>query len=225
MRKCNWFLMALLMPLLLWQCGQEATSSGDSGDDTEANVSSGTGNEGGSVDTDDPAKMMEEAMKQLQNLQGGEKVEVVNFRELKKFLPESLAGLNRTSHTGEKAGAMGFTISQAEAKYENADRSKRMDVNIIDGGGVGLAQMGYAAWASVEIDQEDDNGWTRTTTINGHKAYHEHDTRNGDGQISAIISGRGIVSIDYEGLSDSEATKAIKGLDFKGLESLFSAAQ
>src|SRR4051794_40944802 len=44
----------------------------------------------------------------------------VDFRELKALLPEELAGCKRKSATGERTGAMGFNIAQAEGKYESA---------------------------------------------------------------------------------------------------------
>lgn len=72
-------------------------------------------------------------MKDVQkNIEEGKKYEVVDFRELKALLPESLGDLKRTNAEGEKSGAMGFTVSKAEADYNNEDYSKRIDLEITD---------------------------------------------------------------------------------------------
>lgn len=222
MQKSNWWLIAVFAcAALFWQCGQNPTTTEETEDEPTTTTSTTTdGN-----DTDDtpstPQDAMQEAMNQLQNLQNGETVEVVNFRDLKDLLPETLIGLNRTSHTGEKAGAMGFSISQAEASYGEGD--KTMDINIVDGGGIGMAQMGFAAWAMAEIDREDDNGWAKTTTIAGHKAYQEHNN-DGSGSVGILVGGRGVINVEYDGLNEDEVEKAVRSLDINQLESLFAAS-
>ncbi|MCB0707159.1 MAG: hypothetical protein KDC34_17705 [Saprospiraceae bacterium] len=218
MRKSNLVFIGLFGLMLFWQCGQDAPASEQ--EDSEATEeSAGTDTE---TAASDPQKAMEEAMKQLQNMQNGEKVEVVDFRKLKEMLPATLAGMERTDISGEKAGAMGFTISTANATYKSD--GKKVEVTIVDGGGVGMAQMGLAAWAMAEIDQEDDNGWKKTTTIAGQKAYQEHNTRDKSGQVSLLVGGRGVMTIEYDGMDSGDAEKLLKGLDVNGVANLFKAA-
>ena len=76
----------------------------------------------------------------------------VNFRSLKELLPENLAGMSRTDHSGKSSGAMGFKMSTAEASYENGDQ--KLEVDIVDAGGVGAALMGGAMWS-----ESSDVGW------------------------------------------------------------------
>jgi hypothetical protein len=220
MQKSTYWLIAVFAcAALFWQCGQNPTSTEDAEEEPTTSTTTTTNED--QEPPSNPQDAMQEAMNQLQNLQNGETVEVVNFRDLKALLPETLIGLDRTSHTGEKAGAMGFSVSQAEASYGTGD--KTLDVAIIDGGGIGMAQMGLAAWAMAEIDREDDNGWAKTTTIAGHKAYQEHNN-NGTGQVSILVAGRGVINVDYEGVSEGEIEKVVKTLDISGLERLFAAS-
>lgn len=194
---------------MFWQCGQNS-SSGEEEETME------TASDSESDAANDPQKAMEEAMKQLENMQKeAGKVEVVDFRELKIWLPETLNGLERSRHEGQKAGAMGFTVSEANATYKGD--GKDIEVTVVDGGGVGLAQMGLAAWAMAEIDQEDDNGWKRTTTIAGQKAYQEHSTRDNSGQVSILVAGRGVLNIEYSGMDSGDAEGLLKELDLKDL--------
>ncbi len=110
-----------------------------------------------------------EAMDQLKN--DGKVVEPVNFRVLKEGIPETFLGMERTKNEGETTGAMGFKISTAKASFKEGD--KRIDVEIVDVGGIGMAAMGMAAWSMAEIDKESDNGYERTTTFEGHKAFEK----------------------------------------------------
>lgn len=108
----------LIFPILvlaigtLSSCGGNDTSSAEA----ERSESSSTSE---STSSDDPAATLEEAMSDAMKQLGGdgETKEVVDFRKLKALLPESIAGIDRTSHTGEKVGAMGFKMSTAQAEY------------------------------------------------------------------------------------------------------------
>jgi hypothetical protein len=77
-------------------------------------------------------------------MEQGQKYEVVDFRDLKALLPESLGSLKRSNAQGEKNSAMGFTISKAEADYNNEDYSQRIDIEITDLAGA----TGYAGMAA-----------------------------------------------------------------------------
>lgn len=168
---------------------------------------------GGSGEPQNLQEAMEEVQKALEG--AGEAKEVVDFRELKALLPESLAGLSRTSHTGEKAGAMGFKMSTASAEYREGD--KEMDVAIVDFAGVGAAMAGVAAWATVEVDRETEEGYERTTMIEGYKGYEKYDRKNKSGQASVIVGSRFIVTVEGRNVSEKELSEAIGRLELKKL--------
>ena len=117
----------------------------------------------------DAMNSVNEAMEDLKK--DGKVVEPVNFRVLKTGIPETFLGMERTKNEGETTGAMGFKVSTAKASFRDGD--KRVEVEIIDVGGIGMAAMGMAAWSMAEIDKESDKGYERTTTFNGHKAYEK----------------------------------------------------
>ena len=98
----------------------------------------------------------------------GKVVEPVNFRVLKTGIPETFLGMERTKNEGETSGMMGFKVSTAKATFEEDD--KRIEIEIIDVGGIGMAAKGLAAWSMAEIDRESDSGYERTTTFDGHSA-------------------------------------------------------
>ncbi len=152
------------------------------------------------------------------NLKSGEEVEVANFRDLKEILPKRMLGMERYSHTGEKSGVTGFKISQATAKYKDGDR--RLEINIVDSGGMALASLGAAAWTMLDVDRETDDGYERTTTIDGYKAYEKFDSRRGEAEISIFYEDRFLVSIKGDNLKKGDPEKILDRLELDDLEDL-----
>jgi hypothetical protein len=81
-------------------------------------------------------------------LGGGDKVEALTPDLLKPFVPETLAGLKRSSFSAERNGAMDMQVSQARATYSDG-AGHSLDLNVSDLGSVkGLVKL--AGWAGVE---------------------------------------------------------------------------
>ncbi|MCB9035274.1 MAG: hypothetical protein H6557_01510 [Lewinellaceae bacterium] len=107
-------------------CGGSSSESSN----TEETVSEESGGP-----SDEP-KDIQEAMNEVQKASegDGEKKEVVDFRELKKLLPEKIAGMERTHSTAaKKAGAMGFNMSTATAEYREGDKELEVPSSILPG--------------------------------------------------------------------------------------------
>jgi len=162
---------------------------------------------------------LQDALKDVEGkLEEGEEVELANFRELKELLPKRLLGMDRYSHTGEKSGISGFKISQASAKYKDGD--KRLEITILDSGGMALASLGAAAWTMLDVDRETDDGYERTTKIDGFKAYEKFNARTGDAEISIFYKDRFLVSINGDNLKKGEAEDVLDELDLDELDDL-----
>ncbi len=163
------------------------------------------------VSLGDAADAMQKMAKEMEDNQG-KKVEVVDFRQLKELLPNDAAGLARKEATGEKNGAMGMSVSQANGKYANADNSQTLNISIVDAGGTG-ALMGFAAWSMIDVDKETADGFERTTKIDGYKAYQEYKTSSKSGKVSVIVGNRFVVTADGDGLSMDAIQDAVKEID------------
>ena len=157
-------------------------------------------------------KSMNEAQQAVQGTQAGNG-EVVAFQVLKDALPESLAGLKRTSHTGQKTSMMSFNISNATAEYEDGDRSIR--ATITDTGGMGIAMAGLAAWTNIEMDSESDAGYERTTIIDGRKAFEKYTKSNEATELSIIQDNRFIITLNGRNISMDDMHKAAKAIEVK----------
>lgn len=215
----NTLVSLLMMSLLLVL---PACSGGDSADASEEDTSAMTDTDT-DTDTDDApgdlSAVMKEAEKAMKQAGMNQETEPVNFRELKTILPEKMQGMEMTDQSGETTGAMGFTISQAEAIYEEED-GKRIEVRIADTGGITMAMMGLAAWASVTIDREDSDGYERTTTINGHKALEKYSKRNNSGEIAILVDERFIVTIEGRNIDMKDLRAAVKSIQIDKLQKL-----
>lgn len=155
-------------------------------------------------------------------LGGGEKVEPVDFRKLKELLPETLAGLPRTSSSGEKTGMMGMRISKAEAEYRSEDGQQRLKVTITDMGSVrGIGMLGLN-WLMVEVDKESDTGYERTTEYRDHPAYEKFQ-QNGDyqnGETNVFVAERFIVAVNGTGVDMDTIKDARDDLGIRQLEAM-----
>jgi hypothetical protein len=162
-------------------------------------------------------RQLEEVAKQLQSGDGQVK-EPVNFRELKELLPSSIAGMDQQNAEGQTSGAMGFSISQAEADYQSGDKNIRL--SIMDAGGVSGALMGLAAWSVATVDRETTDGYERTSTLKGHKSYERYTKSSQDGQVSVIVGSRFVVNAEGSGVSMNELKQAVEKVNLNKLEKL-----
>ena len=207
--------LALTLPSCIGCGGFGANTEDNSEASTDDDNNDNSGSDGGAQNLNEAANQVQEAMKQLNN---GEKVEVINFRDLKEFLPDKLAGVSKTDDGGETAGAMGMTISTAEGTYEEGDQ--KFELKIVDTGGLGMAMMGMAAWASMTVDRESDDGYERTGTIDGYKSYEKYTKASKRGEVSVIIGNRFVVQLTGRNISMDDLKDAVDSLDLKGIEKL-----
>jgi len=199
--------------LILSGCGK--------GGDNQPNDNQDSDEKTGIKSMDDFVDNMKEVQK---NMEEGQKYEVVDFRDLKALLPESLGDLNRTNAQGEKNGTMGFTISKAEADYYNEDNSKSLNIEITDlAGASGFAGLAAWGWAMVDIDKETETGYEKTTKYKGHKAYEKYDNEGVYGSLEVLVSGRFMVNIDGNNVPMETIQSALDEIDIAKLESMSKA--
>ncbi len=191
-----------------------AESAGELAESAQDLVEQLGSNAGGTVA--DAMKGLEETVNKIKS--DKDLKEPVNFRNLKELLPEELAGMSREKHSGKTTGAMGFKISMAEASYQDGDQ--KLDVNIVDAGGVGTALMGNAMWSKLEIDEESDDGFKRTIEIDGNKSYQECSDNNKRCQLAMMVNDRFVVSLEGRNIDMDQLMRIAKDMDVSKLENL-----
>ncbi len=207
------FILFVTVLFILSGCGK--------GGDNQPNDNQNSDEKTGIKSVDDFVDNMKEVQK---NMEEGQKYEVVDFRDLKALLPESLGDLKRTNAEGEKSSAMGFTISKAEADYNNEDYSQSMDIEITDlAGATGYAGLAAWGWAMVDIDKETESGYEKTTKYRGHKAYEKYDNEYQNGSIEVLVSGRFMVSVNGNSVPMEMIKSSMDEIDISALESIRDA--
>jgi len=167
------------------------------------------------------SESMGEAMKKLgEAMSGGEKVEPVSFRELKKLLPESLPGLKREDAGGEKTSAMGIKVSEAHATYRSDD-GKRIEIKITDFGSLrGTMAMATFAWMMADFERETEDGYEKTTSYKGHKAMEEYNSKSKKGEIQVIVGKRFMVEVEGWNVDMDDVKGALKKIDIDKLDAM-----
>ena len=185
---------------------------------------SGCGGNKEAEEEKEKSKSTVEALQQFadkaKDMQSKEPVDPVDFRKLKELLPETIEGLTRKESSGEKNGAMGFTISRAEAKY-TGDADASVHVEIFDTGGVaGVATMALAAWTMADIDKETDNGYEKTTKLEGYKGFEKYNNDNKSGELNVLVGDRYVVNVNGNNVTMDKLKSILANLDLHKLSDL-----
>ena len=77
--------------------------------------------------------------------------------------------------------------------------------------------MGMAAWASAEVDREDENSYERTSTLDGHKAFEKCQKKTNRCELSVIAKNRYVVTAECDDCGMDRLKKAIKSMDLDEL--------
>ena len=137
--------------------------------------------------------------------------------EFKSWLPEKVNGMKRISYKAGQTGMMG--IASIEATYANEDKSKKFTNNVIDGAGQmgAAATMGMRMVMSQDFEEEDENGYKRTTTKNGAKAVEEYRTNNNRSKIQLMQGNRFYLDATGTNMDLDETWDAIEEIKMKKL--------
>lgn len=164
-----------------------------------------------------PQQALEQAQKAIQDANLKQPVEPVNFRKLQELMPESIAGFTRTNLGGETTGALNMKFSKAEGRYKSDD-GKNLRIDIVDTGGLGFGLASAAAWSTVTIDKEDENGYERSGTLGGNKSFEKFRKSGSDCEVAVVAENRFVVTANCRGCDMETVRAAVQGLDLAKLK-------
>jgi hypothetical protein len=162
----------------------------------------------------------EEALKAVFGaaLGGGQQVESLAPDRLKAFVPSELAGLNRSSISAERNGALGLQISTAAATYSN-DSGREVRLEITDAGSAkGL--LGLASWVGMEGEREENGRHEKTFREADRLIHQEWDSNASEGEYTVVVGDRFTVKVEGGAASVAELRRAAEQLDLDGLADL-----
>jgi Yip1 domain len=151
-------------------------------------------------------------------LSGGKTVEPVDFRILKRMLPDVLNELQRTNASGERNEMMGIQVSTAEADYQDG-ASGRVHVKISDLGTL-TSLSAMAAALEPRVDKETDTGYEKTTQSGGRQIHESYDRGSQRGEFKVLLDGRFEVTVSGTGVKMETIKSALATLDLSGLEAM-----
>jgi hypothetical protein len=149
---------------------------------------------------------------------GSGEVEALAPDMLKPFLPETLAGFNRTDFSAERNGALGMQVSEARASYTDGG-ARTLQLEVTDmGSAKGL--MAMAGWAGVQNEREDANGYDKTYKQAGRLVHEKWDRQSNSGEYGIVLGNRFQVKASGEADSIDQLKAAVAGVNLAGLEAL-----
>ena len=196
-------LVALLLTFVLFIAACNNKKPKDS-----VTITSKDGTEQVTVDANQMQKAAEE-MEKIKDELG--KLTPLTADELKAIFPAELMGASASDV--EAASAMG--ASTAEAKYKIND-SADIKVSIIDcagPGGAGIYSMQYLGMLNIQQDDEDE--YTRTIDFNGGKAFENCRKDRNECTLTYFSGGRLLISLEGDNVGIEALKNAAKGLKTK----------
>lgn len=154
---------------------------------------------------------MAEAADQLQSrAEELKKLSPVSTETLKALLPEELDGMKRTSYN--VANTMGFSVGEAEYKVNDDSEIKVMVYDCVGEAGSAFYSMNY--FMRLNMQQEDDNSYTKSVDFQGGKALEHFEKNTNDYQLTWLAADRFLVSVDGNNTGLDKVKSVAKSLDF-----------
>ncbi|HTO35464.1 MAG: hypothetical protein WCY77_01310 [Weeksellaceae bacterium] len=170
-------------------------------------------------ETKDAVSNMSKSAREIQNMQGDmeklKEIEPLTNDELKAWLPDDVLGMSRKSF---KAGETGFiNVSSISASYSNEDKSKTFSITVYDGAGEmgALVTAGFRMMIAQDFEEEDENGFKRTSKKDGKKIIEQF--KNGNSEIQLMEGDRFFLEAKGKGMDIDETWKAIEALKLNKL--------
>ena len=150
-------------------------------------------------------------------LGGGSQVEALAPDAIKAFVPDTLAGLKRTSVSAERNGAMGMQVSNASATYSDGQHTLHLEI-ADTGSAKGI--MALAGAVNVESDNETDHGYDKTYKQDGRLVHEQWNTQSKYGEFSIVLGDRFSVKVSGNADSIDQLKTAVGSINLAGLEAL-----
>ncbi len=167
------------------------------------------------------AQEMQQAMQALGALMnaGATNSTAVHQSQLKALLPGEFEGMKRSRSEAGKNAAFGMNVVYAEASYKGEGADITIKISDISSMGA-FMKMAQFAWTQAEMESESDDGFERTTKIDGHPAQERFRNSGKQGEIQVMVDGRFMVEVEGNGLEIASYHNLLKAVDLGKLAGL-----
>jgi hypothetical protein len=149
----------------------------------------------------------DEAQKKIDEMK---KLPALSNEQLKAMLPEELAGMKRKSSF--VSSNLGYGIAQAGYKSDDGKEIRLVVYDCVGEAGAGWYSMMFWGW---NMEQEDENGYQKTTTFNGNKAIEKYEKGQDQYTLMFPANNRLLVNIEGEKTGLDAVKQAANSLNLK----------
>jgi len=142
----------------------------------------------------------------------------VDYHKLKEQLPETLAGVKRTSLEGSRMKFGEMSVSNAKADYGGEEGKLSFHIEAVSYNNAEVAK-GMAAWTQMEIDNESDDGFQKSVKIQDQPAMLDYKTKEKTGTIT-VLAGNVMLTVNVENASPEDFKKVQDALPAKAIAAL-----
>ena len=149
------------------------------------------------LDVTDLSEGADEITQKMEELK---KLAPLTLDQLKALLPEEIAGIKRSSFNANTT--MGFAL--AEADYEKDDDTELKLVVYDCAGEAGSGIFGMSYWTKMNMQQESDDGYTKTVSFRGDKAVESYQKGSNESTLTYVVNDRLLVTLTGRNISADE---------------------
>ena len=132
--------------------------------------------------------------------------------QLRTVLPDSAAGLARSTSEAQSGAFAGIAASSADATYGGAG-SGTLDISVADLGNMGgLAAIAGMA-ATMQAESESDSGYEKNVEVDGRKVHEKWTNAGKSSDLLEIVDNRFAISVTGSGVAMEDALAALRGVD------------
>lgn len=140
-----------------------------------------------------------------------QKLPPLSMEELKKVLPDELFGVKKSNYSATTMAGIG----QVTASYKLSDNSN-IKISVFDcAGPLGVGMYSARFMTQYNFEQEDENGYTKSTTFEGYKAIEEYKKHNNEYQITYFAGERYMVTLEGENTTMDQLKTASQSISLK----------
>ena len=161
-----------------------------------------------------PAQAMQALSSALGALGADTSIKAVVPDALKGLLPRELPDLRRTGAESGRQRLGPMEMTAATGTYEAATGGK-VEIQLIDAGS--YSSLLAMAWGASDIDQENENGFKRSTTYKGAKALEEYRKAERVNLIQLIAAQRFAVKVTGHDVDMKVVRAALDAVDLDAL--------
>lgn len=140
------------------------------------------------VDTKSMAAANEEMQKKIEELK---KLPPLTLDQIKNNLPKVLLGIKRTDFNANSG--MGFSMGEAEYRTDDSTYLKLFIYDVAGEAGSGIYALQFGG--AMNMQSENEDGYVKTITYNGHKAVEKFDKNENSYEILYLDNDRLMVNI------------------------------